>query len=64
MKKVSTQKTGIWQRLLSAALPILCITVLLTACEQEQETSLVLFEENAYNYKIVYSHQRQAICIK
>lgn len=59
MKKVSTQKTGIWQRLLSAALPILCITVLLTACEQEQETSLVLFEENAYNYKIVYSHQRQ-----
>lgn len=58
MENTSTKKTNIWQRLLYAALPVLCMTVLLTACGQEQEDPYVLFEENAYNYKLVYSYQR------
>lgn len=59
MRTFSRMKTGIWQRLLHAALPLLCMAMLLTACGAEQEASLVLFEENAYNYKLVYAHQRE-----
>lgn len=60
MSKVSNKKTNIWQRLLCAALPILCMT-LLAACgeEQVQENPLVLFDENGYKFKLVYSYQRQ-----
>lgn len=60
MRKFSIEKTRIWRRLLYAALPILCMTMLLTACEEEPEKSLVLFEENTYNYKLVYSLEREA----
>lgn len=59
MRTFSRMKTGIWQRLCQAALPLLCMAMLLTACGAEQEDSLVLFEENAYNYKLVYAHQRE-----
>lgn len=52
------KKNNIWQRLLRAALPILCMVLLLTGCAQEQENSLVLFEEGAYNYKLVYALHR------
>lgn len=59
MRKFSIEKTRIWRRLLYAAFPVLCMTMLLTACEEEPEKSLVLFEENTYNYKLVYSLQRE-----
>ncbi len=59
MNKFSIQKTGIWQRLLWAALPILCVAMLFAACEAGNEESLVLFEEGAYKYTLVYSHQRE-----
>lgn len=58
MNKFSIKKTGIW-RLLLAALPILCTAMLLAACEAETGKSSVLFEEGAYKYKLVYSHQRE-----
>jgi len=58
MNKFSIKKTGIWRRLLFAALPILCMAMLFAACEAEKEESLVLFEEGAHKYKLVYSHQR------
>lgn len=54
------KKTNIWKGLLCAALPILCMAMLFTACgEAEEEKSLVLFEEGAYRYTLVYSHQRE-----
>lgn len=59
MNKFSIKKTGIWRRLLLAALPILCMAMLFAACEAEKDESLVLFEEGAYKYKLVYSHQRE-----
>ena len=59
MKNNSTERTNLWQRLLKAALPALCLTALLSACGQTQGGKpLALFEENAYNYTLVYSHQR------
>lgn len=59
MRTFSMKKTNIWKGLLSAALPILCMAMLLTACGAEPEKSLVLFDEGAYNYKLVYPLQRE-----
>ena len=53
------KKRNIWKGLFFAALPVLCISMLLTACQTEPEESLVLFGEGAYKYKLVYSHQRE-----
>lgn len=59
MQKVKKEKPNILRRLLRAALPVLCLAMLFTACGKGQETSLVLFEEDTYNYKLVYSVQRE-----
>lgn len=59
MRTFSSKKRNIWKGLLCAVLPIFCVTML-TACnrEQKQDSALVLFDENTYHYKLVYSHQR------
>ena len=60
MNNKSSKRTNLWQRLLSAALPALCLAAVLSACGETQGAAkpLALFEENAYNYTLVYSHQR------
>ena len=59
LKKLKIDKAGMLRRLRFAALPALCMTMLLTACGKGQNDSLVLFEEDTYNYRLVYSLQRE-----
>lgn len=59
MREVLKNKAGAWRRLLYAAFPVLCMAMLLTACGTEQEKSPVLFEEESYNYRLVYAMQRE-----
>lgn len=58
-RKVKKGKAGIWRKLRYAAFPVLCIAILLAACQKNQDDTLVLFEGGSYNYKIVYSHERE-----
>lgn len=59
LKKLKIDKAGMLRRLRFAALPALCMTMLLTACGKGQNDSLVLFEKDTYNYRLVYSLQRE-----
>lgn len=59
LRKFKIDKAVIGRRLRHAALPALCMTMLLTACGKEQGDSLVLFEEDTYNYRLVYPLQRE-----
>lgn len=59
LKKFMIDKAGMLRRLRNAALPTLCVMLLLAACGNAKGTSLVLFEEGNYNYRIVYSLQRE-----
>ena len=60
MRKYKKDGAGRRRRLCCAAFPALCMALLLAGCQQqEREDSLVLFQEGAYNYKLVYPMQRE-----
>ena len=58
LKKMKIDKAKMLRRLRRAALPI-SLALLFTACGNEQNNSLVLFEKENYNYKLIYSLERE-----
>lgn len=58
LKKMKIDKAKMLRRLRRAALPI-SLALLFTACGNEQNDSLVLFEKETYNYKLIYSLERE-----
>lgn len=58
LKKFKIDKAKMLRRLRRAALPI-SLALLFTACGNEQNDSLVLFEKENYNYKLIYSLERE-----
>lgn len=58
LKKIKIDKAKMLRRLRRAALPI-SLALLFTACGNEQNDSLVLFEKDTYNYKLIYSLERE-----
>ena len=58
LKKMKIDKAKMLRRLRRAALSI-SLALLFTACGNEQNNSLVLFEKENYNYKLIYSLERE-----
>ena len=58
LKKFKIDKAKMLRRLRRAALP-LSLALLFTACGNEQNDSIVLFEKDTYNYKLIYSLERE-----
>ena len=58
LKKIKIDKAKMLRRLRRAALPI-SLALLFAACGNQQNDSLVLFEKENYNYKLIYSLERE-----
>ncbi len=58
LKNLMLDKFKMRGKLLLAVFPILCMFILLTACSSDKD-SLVVFKEDTYNYRLVYSLARE-----